>query len=148
MPATTQLARTRTLLLWLALAMCAGLIGELALTGHYEAPLQLLPIVLCALTIVAIGLVLLRPGPRAFGALRLLMIAMLAACALGVYVHVAGNLEFAREVNAAKAAAAPITAALTGGNPALAPGALGVTALVALIATLGADPRQTRDLSS
>ena len=94
-----------------------------------------LSIALCLIAIAPMLAVLLRPGRRSIQALRGMMLAMALAGLLGAYEHVTGNLALMREVNPAKAAAAPIKIALTGANPALAPGARGVTALIALAAT-------------
>jgi hypothetical protein len=128
-------ARFRQFLLWLSIAMCLGIVAELFLTEHYTEPLQWIPITLCAVAILPILAVLFRPGPQTIWLLRGLMIVIALAGVLGMYEHVVGNLLFAQEVNAAKANAAPLQTMLTGANPALAPGALGITALVALAAT-------------
>ena len=135
MSADRLVGRFRQFLLWLTIALCIGIVAELLLTGHYKAPLQLVPIGMCVLAAVCAAAVLVRPNPKTIGLLRAVMVVTTLAGILGAYEHLTGNLEFAREVNAAKANAAPIVTALTGANPALAPGALGVTALIALAAT-------------
>jgi hypothetical protein len=135
MSAERLVASFRQFLLWLAMALCLGIVAELLLTGHYKEPIQLVPIALCALAIAPILVVLFRPGRQTIWALRILMLVIAVAGLLGMVEHITGNLAFAREVNATKANAAPLQTALTGANPALAPGALGVTALVALAAT-------------
>ena len=129
------LARFRKGALWLSITLCLGVVTELLLTGHTQQLLQWLPITLCLIAIAPMLAVLLRPGRWSIQALRGMMLAMALAGLLGAYEHVTGNLALMREVNPAKAAAAPIKIALTGANPALAPGALGVTALIALAAT-------------
>ena len=135
MSAERLVARFRQFLLWLAIALCLGIVAELLLTGHYKEPIQLLPIALCSLAVVPMAAVLLRPSRQAIWALRILMLVIAVAGLLGMYEHVTGNLSFAQEINAAKANAAPVKTALTGANPALAPGALSITALIALAAT-------------
>lgn len=135
MSAEKLVVRFRQFLLWLAAAMCVGIVAELLLAGHYDATLQLLPIALCAVALVPILAVLFRPSRRTILALRGVMLVIALAGLLGMYEHITGNLSFAQEVNAAKANAAPVQTALTGANPVLAPGALGITALVALAAT-------------
>lgn len=129
------LARLRRFLLALAAASCLGVVAELAITGHYETPVQVLPFVLCGLGALASLLALLRPARPVLQALRAIMVVSALGGAFGTFEHLEHNLEFAREVNAAKADAAPLTAAFTGGNPPLAPGALGVAAVIALAAT-------------
>ena len=128
-------SRFRAFLLLLACALCVGIIAELVLTGHYKEPLQLAPIALSVLGFVASLSVLLRPSPTTIRALQVIMIVAGLSGFVGVYAHLSGNLELAQEVNAAKASAAPLLTALTGRNPALAPGAMGVTAIIALAAT-------------
>lgn len=135
MSADRLVGRFRQFLLWLTIALCVGIVAELLLTGHYKAPLQLVPIGMCVLAAVSAGAMLVRPNAKTIGLLRAVMVVMALAGILGAYQHLTGNLEFAQEVNAAKANAAPVVTALTGANPALAPGALGVTALIALAAT-------------
>ena len=125
----------RRFLLVLASLMCVGIVSELWLTNHFETPLQLIPFVLCGLAVLSLGAVLVRPQRSTVWALRVIMVLVLCGGAVGVYEHLTGNLAFAQEVNAAAASAAPLQAAFKGGNPPLAPGALVVTAMVALAAT-------------
>jgi hypothetical protein len=129
------LARIRWFLLALAVFMFGGVVAELALTEHTETLVQWIPFVLSGLGVIASIAVLLRPARWTIWALRAIMLAIALGGLLGVYEHLEGNLEFARETNASRANAAPVQAALTGGNPPLAPGALAVTALVAGAAT-------------
>lgn len=128
-------ARFRQFLLWLTVAMCLGVIAELVLTDHMEEPLQWAPLIVCGLGALAALAVIFRPSRNTLWALRVIMLMAMVSGGVGVIAHVTGNLEFAQEINAAKANAAPLTAALTGGNPPLAPGALGATGLIALAAT-------------
>jgi hypothetical protein len=128
-------ARMRRFLLWLACAMFAGVALELVLTGHYAEPLQWVPLIACAAGMVLTSAAALAPNRGLLLTLRALMAVTAISGVLGAAVHINGNLAFAREVNAAKANAAPLRAALSGANPPLAPGALGVTALLAVAAT-------------
>ncbi len=135
MSAEVVVTRLRLFLLWLAVALYGGIIAELWLTGHTKEVLQFVPFVLCGVGIVALLAVIFRPQRRTILALRTIMVLAAVGGILGVYEHVTGNLAFAQEINAAKANAAPLLTALTGANPPLAPGALGVTALLSLAAT-------------
>jgi hypothetical protein len=135
MSAEVIVTRLRLFLLWLAVALCGGVIAELWLTDHMEEPLQFVPFVVCGLSILALLQVLLRPQRSSLLQLRVMMVVAALGGLLGIYEHLAGNLAFAQEINVAKAAASPLFAALTGANPPLAPGALGVAALVGLAAT-------------
>ena len=135
MGAELLVGRFRQFLLWLTILVCVGVIAELLLTGHDEEPLQFVPFVLCGLAILAAGAALIRPTRMIINALRGLMIVVALGGALGSFEHLEGNLELAREVNATKANANVLKTAFTGANPALAPGALGVVALIAIAAT-------------
>jgi hypothetical protein len=125
----------RRFLLLLACLMCVGIVSELWLTNHLQTAIQLIPFGLCGLGLLSLGAVLVRPQWGTIWALRVVMLVVLLGGALGVYEHLAGNLAFAQEVNAAAASTAPLRVAITGANPPLAPGALAVTAIVALAAT-------------
>ncbi len=135
MSAEQLVNRFRQFLLWLTILVCVGLIAELALTGHYKQPMQVVPFALCGLTIIAVLAVIIRPSRHSIWALRGLMLVVVLGGLLGSLEHTQSNLEIAREVNSAKANAAVLSTALTGAAPALAPGALGVTALIAIAAT-------------
>jgi hypothetical protein len=128
-------ARLRAFLLWLACGLFAGTVVELWLTEHTESPVQLLPFLLCGIGLIATLVVIFRPGRASLQALRAIMVVAVVGGAFGVFQHLEHNLEFAREVNAAAADAAPLWTALTGANPPLAPGVLAVAALVALAAS-------------
>jgi hypothetical protein len=128
-------SRLRAFLFALTIMMCVGIVAELWLTDHLQAPMQFVPFVLCGLGAIAAFVVWFRPSRATIWALRIVMMISAFGGLLGIYEHVTGNLEFAREVNATKANVAPIATAFTGANPPLAPGALGVTSLVAIAAT-------------
>jgi uncharacterized membrane protein len=125
----------RRFLLLAAVAICAGVIAELWLTGHTDEPLQWVPFIVCGLGIVLLLAVMARPQRNVLRAMQALMIVMAIAGAVGAVLHLRGNLELAQETKPALAQSQPLWMALAGHNPALAPGALGVTALIALAAT-------------
>ena len=135
MSADVIVTRLRSFLLMLASALCAGIIIELGLTGHFKELVQFVPFTLCGLGLIALLAVLFRPNRTTLWALRIIMLIAALGGLLGVYEHLSGNLEFAQEVKAAQAANAPLKMALTGANPPLAPGALVVTAMIAGAAT-------------
>jgi hypothetical protein len=129
------LQRLRRLLLVLAILVSLGVIAELVITEHTDEPLQWVPIGLCTLTIIVALVVLFRPERNTLLMLRGVMLVAMLSGVVGMFVHLDGNLEFAREVNAVKASASPIAAAFEGGNPPLAPGAMGVLGMITLLAT-------------
>jgi hypothetical protein len=135
MNAERVITRLRQFLFGLAITMCIGVIAELWLTEHYQDPMQWVPLVLCGLGVIGLLLAWFKPNRQTLRALRVFMLIVALGGLLGVYEHLERNLEFAREVKAAFANAQPLWAALTGANPPLAPGALVITALVAVAGT-------------
>jgi hypothetical protein len=135
MSAEVIVTRMRRFMLVLACFLCAGTVIELWLTEHTKTPIQFVPFVLCGVGLIALLAVLSRPTQRTIWALRAVMVVAALGGLLGTYEHLQGNLELAREVKPAQASAAPLASALTGGNPPLAPGVLGVAAVLALAAT-------------
>ena len=127
--------RLRQFLLVLAGTMCIGLMAELWLTDHLQTPIQFVPFVACGLGLMALLLAFVLPNRKTLWALRSIMLLAALGGLFGIFQHLEHNLEFAREVNAIKANAAPLWTALTGANPPLAPGALVVTAIIAVAAT-------------
>lgn len=123
----------RRLLLALMLVGMLGLAAELLLLEHYEDALQWVPLVSLALGLALTLVVWMRPGPAALRAFRVLMAAYVAAGALGVYLHLRGNVEFERESNAALTGLPLLWEALRGATPALAPGAMAQLGLLGLV---------------
>lgn len=134
MSSERTLARLRRFLLLLTVGVCAGIALELAITGHTQSPVQLVPFVLCGLGALTAVLVLFVPNRGSITALRVVMLLSLLGGAFGVFEHLEENVEFAMEIKPAQTQAAPLAAALSGANPPLAPGALGASALIALAA--------------
>lgn len=128
-------ARLRTFLLALAAMLCLGTMSELALLDHLNEPLQIVPFVLCAVGLVALVVVYLRPQRNAIWSLRIIMVLMAFGGILGIYEHFAGNREFALEINQQASSNELLWDTLTGVSPALAPGVLVVIAIVAWAAT-------------
>jgi len=129
------LSRLRRFLLGLAAFMSAGTIVELALTEHWENAVQILPFVLCLLSLVAIVVTLLRPRRGFVRMLRWVMVLAFIGSLFGVYEHIEHNIEFALEIRPNAVITDVFLDALAGANPLLAPGMLAFTALLALAAT-------------
>ncbi len=127
--------RLRAVLLGIAAAGFAGMIAELLLMEHWGLPWQITPFTLSAAAILSIGLFALRPAALTVVLLRLVMSAVIAGAALGMYQHVAGNAAFEREIHLAAPTGEILWSALRGVAPALAPGGLAMAALVAIAAT-------------
>lgn len=124
--------RLRRLLLGLMLLGILGLLAELLLLEHYEDGWQWVPLVSLALGFVLALAAWMRPGRGTVRALRALSAVYVAAGALGVYLHLDGNVEFARESDASLGGVPLLWEALRGATPALAPGALAQLGLLGL----------------
>ena len=74
MSADVIVTRLRSFLLMLASALCAGIIIELGLTGHFKEPVQFVPFGLCGLGLIALLAVLFRPNRTTLWALRIIML--------------------------------------------------------------------------
>lgn len=129
------MSRIRVMLLALVLFGSAGLTAELLLLEHYGDAYQLIPLVLLAGGIGA-GLALgVRPARATVRAFQGVMGTFLLAAVLGLWLHVSGNAEFEREIDASAGGIALLWIALRGATPALAPGALAQLGLLGLILT-------------
>lgn len=134
-PATAATPRYRQLILALIVIGAAGLLLELVLLEHFEDPWQWAPVVTLGLSLVAAALTAARPTRGTIRFFQLVMLAALAFGAIGVFLHVDGNLEFELE-SAPDLAGWPLYwAALRGAVPALAPGALAQLGLLGLLYT-------------
>lgn len=122
----------RRLLLGLMVIGILGLEAELVLLEHVESVGQWIPVVSLGLGLLLTLAVWLRPARGTLRAFRALCAVFVAAGALGVYLHMDGNIEFAREGDSSLAGLALLWEALTGATPALAPGALAQLGLLGL----------------
>jgi hypothetical protein len=91
--------RPRQFLLALVAAGLVGLGVELVLLEHYEDVWQLTPLVLITANLVVLCWQVTRPGWPAVQSLRVLMVAMLAAGAVGIFLHYRANMEFQLEMS-------------------------------------------------
>jgi len=123
----------RRLMLGVMLVGIAGLMAELLLLEHYDGVWQWIPLVCLGAGFVASAAVWLRPSRGAVRVLRALSVVYIAAGALGVYLHMDGNIEFERELNASLTGLPLLVEALRGATPALAPGALAQLGLLGLV---------------
>lgn len=129
------LARLRLFLLVIAAGLFLGSAAELFLIGHWKDPVQFIPFALCGLGLLVVGWVSLRPSPLAIMALRVSMALILAGSLFGIYEHVLNNLAFEMEIYPNEAMTDALLHAFGGANPLLAPGILGLAALLAIAAT-------------
>ena len=122
----------------LLVILLVGLIGteaELLLLGHTEGAWQVSPIVLIAVSLVVLAWYGAAGSPASLRALRGGMALLLLAGIVGLWLHFASNVEWARESNPSLGGIALYRAALSGAMPVLAPGAMIQLALLGLAFT-------------
>jgi hypothetical protein len=124
----------RRAFLALACASALGACAELALGGHTESPVQLLPFGLSALAVVAAAVVWVSPSKNTLRALRGAMVAIALGGLFGVWEHLEHNYAFEAEIRPAATTAELVTEAIFGASPALAPGMFLVMAAMGLAA--------------
>jgi len=125
------------ILLGIVLLGVVGLLAELALIEHTEDTAQWIPLVLLVLGLAATLAALLRPARATVRALQAVGVLWIAAGALGIWLHLDGNLEFEREDDPAAGGGTLLLRAATGATPILAPGALAQLGLIALCVGYG-----------
>lgn len=125
----------RRLLLAVVLFGMVGLAAELVLLEHVESVQQWIPLAALALGFLAGLALLVRPTAAIVRAFQVVMAVFVAAGALGVYLHLRGNVEFEREMDPAVRGMALLWEALRGATPALAPGTLAHFGLLGLACT-------------
>jgi hypothetical protein len=129
------LRRLETFLHLLAAGLFVGTIGELLAAKHYDSIIQLVPFALCGLGLLALVALRLRPTRPVVLAIRALMLVIASGSLLGVYEHIATNLDFVHEVRRHADTMTVVKETLQGRDPILAPGVLAVGAAVTLAAT-------------
>ncbi|HEU5318916.1 MAG TPA: hypothetical protein VFX49_22580 [Chloroflexota bacterium] len=134
----------RSLLVVAALA-AAGTAIELAMLRHWKSGMQLVPWVVLAVLLTAIGLVAMRPSRGSVRVARGVAVAAVLASLVGMYEHVEANYESGpldyryTESWASMPEGARWWAALSktvGPAPPIAPGVLSQASLALLLATL------------
>lgn len=125
----------RQLLLAIVFIGIVGLEVELALLRHADSATQWIPHVALLIGLLATAAVYFRPAPATLKLFRAIMLAFLVVGALGVFLHLKGNVEFALERDPSLTGLSLIWKALRGATPALAPGALAQVSLLGLLYT-------------
>jgi hypothetical protein len=128
-------ASIRQLLLALVFIGITGLEVELALLKHADSLTQWIPHIALAIGLLVTAAVHFRPTPPVLRAFQAVMAIFLVVGALGVYLHLRGNVQFALERDPSLGGAKLIWKALRGATPALAPGALAQLGLLGLVYT-------------
>ena len=134
------LTRVRRFLLLTLIAGTVGMALELAFIGHFEDPLQLVPVVLLAVGFVSLTWHAASPRRASMRAVQLVMTLFVASGLVGVGLHYRGNHEFEREMYPTMAGTELVGKTLTGATPVLAPGSMALLGLVGLAAVYKSSP--------
>lgn len=130
-----RLRQLRAFLFALAAALYAGTVVELISVKHYQETMQLVPFGLCALGLIAIGIVWRKPVGRTLFAFRLLMLVIAGGSLLGVWEHIEGNYAFAHDIHPRWSTTQILKATFHGRDPLMAPGILAFGSIIAVAAT-------------
>jgi len=127
----------RRLILALLTFGLVALGGELLALGHYEDPWQLVPLGLLAASVVVIAWHVVAGSPASIQALRIMMVLVMVAGAIGITLHYQGNVEFQLEVHP-ELSGWPLFANVLHAKapPALAPGVMAQLGFLGLIYTV------------
>jgi len=132
----TPLQAVRRLLFGILMLGMTGTVVELLLLKHDEDWIQLIPLVLLAVGVVAVVTHAVRPTPAAAGVVRVTMVGFVAAGVAGLYFHYRANVEFQLEGDPALSGRALVMKALEAKTPpALAPGVMVQLGLIGLAYT-------------
>jgi hypothetical protein len=125
--------RVRTWLLLTFVLAALGTATELLLLEHFEDPAQWIPLGLIAAALAVLAWHALAPSRMSVRAFQGLMLLFAAGGALGMVLHLRGNLEFERELHPDAAGGALFRGAMTGATPALAPGTMVLLGSIGLL---------------
>ena len=125
----------RQLVLALVVIGVVGLEVELVLLRHADSLSQWIPHIALIVGLLATAAVYIRPVSATLRIFQGVMLIFLIVGAIGVFLHLKGNVEFALERDPALAGTKLIWKALRGATPALAPGALAQLGLLGLLYT-------------
>ena len=109
-----------------------GLLVELVLLEHYESWQQWIPLALLALGMLDVAILWRRTTAGTLRVFRVLMVTFVVVGGLGLYFHLAGNMEFALERDSTLTGVRLLLKSVHGGTPILAPGALTQLGLLGL----------------
>jgi uncharacterized membrane protein len=136
MPGTSRdsetLASIRILLLAALAVGVLGTIGELILLRHIDKPTQWIPIVLLVAAVPILVWHARVASRSSVRTLQLMMMAFIAAGALGVGLHYDGNVDFERELQPDEHGWTFLRKTVAGATPVLAPGSMVLLGVVGL----------------
>ena len=129
-PATLAILRG-ALLVILAIGL-VGVLGELLLLEHTEETWQRLPIFMIIAGLIVLGWHGVDHGPVPVRALQAMMALFVLTGAIGVALHLKGNIEFELEMQPTLRGTTLLWQTLKGATPTLAPGAMVQLGLIGL----------------
>jgi hypothetical protein len=135
MTAETIAGRLRRFLLLMTTVSFLVVLVELVLEEHTKETLQFVPFALCAIGLIAVTAVLVRPLGSTLLALRVSMVIVALGGFVNIAVHLLENVSFEQEIRPNATTNAVIGEAIKGAAPLLAPGALIFAAMLALATT-------------
>lgn len=136
--AAELLRRIRTFLLALLALGFVGTGAELIAFEHFEDAWQAIPVSLVSVALAVVLWNALLPSPGSVRALRVVMVACIAAACLGIVLHYRGNLEFQLEIDPSQHGWALFSKVIHAkAPPALAPGSMAQLGLLGLIWSFG-----------
>ncbi len=127
--------KLRYLLLAVLAFSSAGSLLELVLLEHTEDLPQLIPLVLLATSLAAIGALVVKPGAAGIRAFQGLMLLFIVSGVAGLYWHYVANVEFELEMYPTRGGFELFWESLKGATPALAPGLMSALGLLGLVYT-------------
>jgi hypothetical protein len=126
----------RRIILAILLLGVLGIVAELFLLNHIEDLTQWIPIGLGAATLLLSVVVAVKPTGASLRLFQLVMVLMIVSGGVGMYLHLAANMEFQLEMDPALAGFALFRKSIVAkAPPALAPGAMAQLGLIGLAYT-------------
>lgn len=126
----------RRILLAILLLGVLGIVAELLLLNHIEDLTQWIPLGLAAATLLLSLLVALKPTSAGIRLFQLVMVLLIISGGVGMYLHLAANMEFQLEMDPALTGFALFRKSIVAkAPPALAPGAMMQLGLLGLAYT-------------
>ena len=126
----------RRILLAILLLGVLGIVAELLLLNHIEDANQWIPIGLGAATLLMSLVVTVKPSGTSIRVFQLVMLLMIISGAVGMYLHLAANMEFQLEMDPQLTGFALFRKSIVAkAPPALAPGAMAQLGLIGLAYT-------------
>ena len=126
------LVRIRRILLGVLAFGAVGTGVELLLLGHFESPVQIVPIALLVTALVTLGWHAALPSRASVRTLQGTMVVFLASAGIGAGLHYDGNTARDLEKSPSSGGVTMIQRSLTGEAPVLAPGTMALLGLIGL----------------